>query len=162
MSSGLWRSPVAHLVRIEGVRGSNPLSSTMAHKALFPPGTGPCVRADRHAGSAVRVNPLWRVLTLFSGPEPRVSPAKRPSPESGAAGHIFTLGHAHRACPDQHDGTPRGCRAHGHLGLLGRRRVRRYGTRIPPRESASSGFGEGGPDHRRTRTAGTQPACLGG
>src|SRR6185503_15392257 len=25
---GLWRSPVAHLVRIEGVRGSNPLSST--------------------------------------------------------------------------------------------------------------------------------------
>src|SRR5699024_4067549 len=107
MSSGLWRSPVAHLVRIEGVRGSNPLSSTMAHKALFPPGTGPCVRADRHAGSAVRVNPLWRVLTLFSGPEPRVSPAKRPSPESGAAGHIFTLGHAHRACPDQHDGTPR-------------------------------------------------------
>ncbi len=26
--SGLWRSPVAHLVRIEGVRGSNPLSST--------------------------------------------------------------------------------------------------------------------------------------
>ena len=27
-STGLWRSPVAHLVRIEGVRGSNPLSST--------------------------------------------------------------------------------------------------------------------------------------
>src|SRR5450755_1495786 len=26
--SGLWRSLVAHLVRIEGVRGSNPLSST--------------------------------------------------------------------------------------------------------------------------------------
>ena len=26
--TGLWRSPVAHLVRIEGVRGSNPLSST--------------------------------------------------------------------------------------------------------------------------------------
>src|SRR5664279_5953058 len=26
--SGLWRSPVAHLVRIEGVRCSNPLSST--------------------------------------------------------------------------------------------------------------------------------------
>ncbi len=25
---GLWRSPVAHLVRIEGVRGSNPLNST--------------------------------------------------------------------------------------------------------------------------------------
>ncbi len=25
---GLWRRPVAHLVRIEGVRGSNPLSST--------------------------------------------------------------------------------------------------------------------------------------
>ena len=28
-SMGLWRSPVAHLVRIEGVRGSNPLSSTI-------------------------------------------------------------------------------------------------------------------------------------
>src|SRR5215218_4989557 len=27
-TEGLWRSPVAHLVRIEGVRGSNPLSST--------------------------------------------------------------------------------------------------------------------------------------
>jgi hypothetical protein len=28
---GLWRSPVAHLVRNEGVRGSNPLSSTHRH-----------------------------------------------------------------------------------------------------------------------------------
>ena len=28
-SEGLWRSPVAHLVRIEGVRGSIPLSSTL-------------------------------------------------------------------------------------------------------------------------------------
>ena len=27
-SLGLWRSPVAHLVHIEGARGSNPLSST--------------------------------------------------------------------------------------------------------------------------------------
>src|SRR5699024_3528195 len=70
VSSGLWRSPVAHLVRIEGVRGSNPLSSTMGHKALFPPGTGPCVRADRHAGPAVRVNPLWRVVALFPDRSP--------------------------------------------------------------------------------------------
>ena len=29
---GLWRSPVAHLVRNEGVRGSNPLSSTTQHR----------------------------------------------------------------------------------------------------------------------------------
>jgi hypothetical protein len=28
IDQGLWRRPVAHLVRIEGVRGSNPLSST--------------------------------------------------------------------------------------------------------------------------------------
>src|SRR5919198_1030756 len=31
---GLWRRPVAHLVRIEGVRGSNPLSSTLTHLDL--------------------------------------------------------------------------------------------------------------------------------
>ena len=30
-AQGLWRSPVAHLVRNEGVRGSNPLSSTPTH-----------------------------------------------------------------------------------------------------------------------------------
>jgi hypothetical protein len=30
---GLWRSPVAHLVRIEGVRGSNPLSSTQNRRS---------------------------------------------------------------------------------------------------------------------------------
>jgi hypothetical protein len=32
---GLWRSPVAHLVRIEGVRGSNPLSSTAFFQARW-------------------------------------------------------------------------------------------------------------------------------
>jgi hypothetical protein len=32
---GLWRSPVAHLVRIEGARGSNPLSSTTVYRSLY-------------------------------------------------------------------------------------------------------------------------------
>ena len=39
-SKGLWRSPVAHLVRIEGVRGSTPLSSTPSphdHDAVGAP-----------------------------------------------------------------------------------------------------------------------------
>jgi hypothetical protein len=37
---GLWRSLVAHLVRIEGARGSNPLSSTTqvnSYKGFRPP-----------------------------------------------------------------------------------------------------------------------------
>ena len=34
-AEGLWRSPVAHLVRIEGVRGSNPLSSTKMAMAII-------------------------------------------------------------------------------------------------------------------------------
>ena len=37
---GLWRSPVAHLVRIEGARGSNPLSSTIV--VLFTPWPNRC------------------------------------------------------------------------------------------------------------------------
>ena len=39
---GLWRSPVAHLVRIEGVRGSTPLSSTPSpHDQQTPSGPRP-------------------------------------------------------------------------------------------------------------------------
>lgn len=48
-SSGLWRSPVAHLVRIERVRGSNPLSSTDRRKGLLPTGGGPFVVRASHA-----------------------------------------------------------------------------------------------------------------
>ena len=41
-AEGLWRRPVAHLVRIEGVRGSNPLSSTITASDLrwcYEPGS---------------------------------------------------------------------------------------------------------------------------
>ena len=48
---GLWRSPVAHLVRIEGVRGSNPLSSTPSpHDQQTP--SGPTPRRRSPSGAA--------------------------------------------------------------------------------------------------------------
>ena len=48
---GLWRSPVAHLVRIEGVRGSNPLSSTTL-SSTNPIGVGFSLPITKPAQSA--------------------------------------------------------------------------------------------------------------
>lgn len=103
-SSGLWRSPVAHLVRIERVRGSNPLSSTDRRKGLPPTGGGPFVVPIHDEGPApVGSGPLPCVHGgavgrgripcggRSSGPEPRVSPAKRPSPGAGNAGLATTI-----------------------------------------------------------------------
>src|SRR5690242_11884130 len=58
---GLWRSPVAHLVRIEGVRGSNPLSSTQPRGGVGPSGTASLLFVQqRSTAAAVNVALLWR------------------------------------------------------------------------------------------------------
>ena len=55
LAKGLWRSPVAHLVRIEGVRGSTPLSSTPSphdHRRRRGPGPGGVRRLSGAASPA--------------------------------------------------------------------------------------------------------------
>ena len=76
---GLWRSPVAHLVRIEGVRGSNPLSSTRSAAATqWPPSAAvPRTAAVRHSrdsrlASSTRyasfsTRPACRSLSIVAG-----------------------------------------------------------------------------------------------
>ena len=50
---GLWRRPVAHLVRIEGVRGSNPLSSTQIRCRCESTWSGVCDLVGSRRGSAL-------------------------------------------------------------------------------------------------------------
>ena len=76
--SGLWRSPVAHLVRIEGVRGSNPLSSTESRC-----GTSVSERVRRSNDSPVWIAP-GRALSCGARRRHQVARVRRRSSQSVA------------------------------------------------------------------------------
>ena len=98
---GLWRSPVAHLVRIEGVRGSTPLSSTPSRQRPGLSGPGlrrpgalrkPCDERAIRSPASVRlttrrcdsamgsVTPLLALLCVACGVAALACPSGRSMP----------------------------------------------------------------------------------
>ena len=83
INSGTWRSPVAHLVRIEGVRGSNPLVSTefSGHLPLMKMAALPSVQQSSTAvGQSLTALPrLRRAASELHGWPSRKPACRSPS-----------------------------------------------------------------------------------